>query len=74
VEDTVRYKQFDIIVKAEPEKSSRQKYLVFVQIRPENAEQSTRSWLISEAFPSEQQAFEFGLLQAQKWIDGQPQA
>jgi hypothetical protein len=73
VEATVRYKQFDIIVKAEPERSSRKKYLVVVQIRPEGAKKTVRSWLISEEFSSEQEAYEFGLQEARTWIDERAQ-
>jgi len=71
LENTVRYKQFDITVNVELEHLPSTRYRVIAEARRLNEIQPRHSWLISQEFDSEMAAYEFGLQEARAWIDEQ---
>ena len=68
LENTVRYKQFDITVNVALMLPST-RYRVMAQARRLNEAQPRHTWLTSQEFDSEKSAYEFGLLEARMWID-----
>jgi len=68
LENTVRYKQFDIIVDVELEKWPATRYRVIAKVQ---GFERARAWMTLQEFTDEKAAYEFGLQLARAWIDKQ---
>ncbi len=71
MENTVRYKQFDLIVKVKLDGSSGNLYEIVVTARQMDSTQRDCTWLAYKEFASEEEACDFGLQEARKWLDAQ---
>ena len=72
--NTVRYKQFDLIVTVKSDGFSRNRYEVVTTAQQIDNTKRRRTWLIFQEFDSEKAAYEYGLQEARAWIDAQPVA
>ena len=70
MEQTVRYKQFDFIVTVTLDTSVNLYEIVVIARHIDNAYRDC-TWLAFKEFGNEEEACEFGLQEAQKWLDGQ---
>ena len=71
MENILRYKQFDLIVKVELENSSSTGYEIITTARQIDITQRQRTCLIFKEFDSEKAAYEYGLQDGRAWIDTQ---
>ena len=69
MENTGRYKQFDITVNVEIETFPSIRYRVTAHARRLNELRPRYAWVNSQEFVSETAAYEFGLQKVRAWID-----
>ena len=70
--NTIRYKQFNLIVTVKSDGVWRNRYKIITTAQRIDNPERQRSWLILNDFDTEKEAYEYGFQEARTWIDAQP--